>query len=268
MRRILVSALFLGASGLPALADPLQLLPSAFATHERANGGAAVQAQPQPTAGRPRYAEPSQPQFGGGFIELLFGGAARQFVAPRPYQPALPDDRSQAAPTPVTLSMPVLNYAPSAFGNMAHPPVDPKFDRQVVAYRGEEKPGTIVIDTPNRFLYLVEGGGKAMRYGIGVGRPGFTWAGVKTVTAMREWPDWRPPDEMIERRPDLPRYMAGGPVNPTAPARSISARRSTASTARTSPGPSARRSPRAASACATRTSSTSTAASRSAPRWW
>ena len=69
MRRILVSALFLGASGLPALADPLQLLPSAFATHERANGGAAVQAQAQPAAGRPRYAEPSQPQFGGGFIE-------------------------------------------------------------------------------------------------------------------------------------------------------------------------------------------------------
>ena len=214
MRRILVSALFLGASGLPALADPLQLLPSAFATHERANGGAAVQAQPQPTAGRPRYAEPNQPQFGGGFIELLFGGAARQFAAPRAYQPALPDDRSQAAPAPVTLNMPVLNYAPSAFGNRAHPPVDPKFDRQVVAYRGEEKPGTIVIDTPNRFLYLVEGGGKAMRYGIGVGRPGFTWAGVKTITSMREWPDWRPPDEMIERRPDLPRYMAGGPENP------------------------------------------------------
>jgi lipoprotein-anchoring transpeptidase ErfK/SrfK len=173
-----------------------------------------VQAQPQPTAGRPRYAEPNQPQFGGGFIELLFGGAARQFVAPRAYQPALPDDRSQAAPAPVTLNMPVLNYAPSAFGNRAHPPVDPKFDRQVVAYRGEEKPGTIVIDTPNRFLYLVEGGGKAMRYGIGVGRPGFTWAGVKTITSMREWPDWRPPDEMIERRPDLPRYMAGGPENP------------------------------------------------------
>ena len=81
MRRILVSALFLGASGLPALADPFQLLPGAFATHEGANGGAAVQAQPQPTAGRPRYAEPNQPQFGGGFIELLFGGAARQFVA-------------------------------------------------------------------------------------------------------------------------------------------------------------------------------------------
>jgi lipoprotein-anchoring transpeptidase ErfK/SrfK len=197
MRRILVSALLLGASGLPALADPLQLLPSAFATHERAHAGA-VQTQPQPAASRPRYAEPGQPQYGGGFIELLFGGAGRQF----------------AARAPVTLNMPMMNYAPSAFGNVRHPPVDPKFDRQVVAYHSEEKPGTIVIDTPNRFLYLVEGGGKAMRYGIGVGRPGFAWAGVKTISAMREWPDWRPPDEMIERRPDLPRYMAGGPENP------------------------------------------------------
>jgi lipoprotein-anchoring transpeptidase ErfK/SrfK len=197
MRRILVSALLLGASSLPALADPLQLLPSAFAAHERAHAGA-VQTQAQPAASRPRYAEPSQPQYGGGFIELLFGGASRQF----------------AAPAPLTLNMPTMNYAPLAFGTMRHPPVDPKFDRQVVAYRSEEKPGTIVIDTPNRFLYLVEGGGKAMRYGIGVGRPGFAWAGVKTISAMREWPDWRPPDEMIERRPDLPRYMAGGPENP------------------------------------------------------
>ena len=212
MRRIFVSALLLGASGLPALADPLQLLPSAFATHERAHAGA-VQTQPQPAANRPRYGEPSPPQYGGGFLELLFGGAARQFAAPHAYQPGFSDERSQAA-APVTLNMPMMNYAPSAFGNMRHPPVDPKFDRQVVAYHSEEKPGTIVIDTPNRFLYLVEGGGKAMRYGIGVGRPGFAWAGVKTISAMREWPDWRPPDEMIERRPDLPRYMAGGPENP------------------------------------------------------
>jgi lipoprotein-anchoring transpeptidase ErfK/SrfK len=169
-----------------------------------------VQAQPQSTAGRPRYAEPSQPQFGGGFIELLFGGAARQFVAPRAYQPALPDDRSQAAPTPVTLSMPVALGIWQHGASAGRSEVRPSGRRLSC----EEKPGTIVIDTPNRFLYLVEGGGKAMRYGIGVGRPGFTWAGVKTVTAMREWPDWRPPDEMIERRPDLPRYMAGGPENP------------------------------------------------------
>ena len=81
-------------------------------------------------------------------------------------------------------------------------------------YDGDEKPGTIVIDTPRRFLYLVQEDGKAVRYGIGVGRPGFTWAGVHNVTAKREWPDWRPPDEMLKRRPDLPRYMAGGPENP------------------------------------------------------
>ena len=98
-------------------------------------------------------------------------------------------------------------------GHMAHA-VDPQFDRQVVDYHGGEKPGTIIIDTPHYFLYLVEEGGKALRYGIGVGRPGFTWAGVKEISAMREWPDWRPPDEMLKRRPDLPRYMAGGPDNP------------------------------------------------------
>jgi lipoprotein-anchoring transpeptidase ErfK/SrfK len=86
--------------------------------------------------------------------------------------------------------------------------------RQVVDYDGSEKPGTIIIDTPRRFLYLVQEDGKAMRYGIGVGRPGFTWAGVKHITNKREWPDWRPPDEMLQRRTDLPRYMAGGPDNP------------------------------------------------------
>jgi len=202
-----------GASCLPALADPLQLVPGAFATPARTKAGAPVQSQSQPASGRPRYVEANQPHFGGGFIELLFGGGARQMLAPPTYQPAAPDDR-QAAPVPITLNMPMQGYAASVFGNMAHPPVDPKFDRQVVAYRGEEKPGTIVVDTPNRFLYLVETGGRALRYGIGVGRPGFAWAGVKTITAMREWPEWRPPEEMIERRPDLPRYMAGGPENP------------------------------------------------------
>ncbi len=95
-----------------------------------------------------------------------------------------------------------------------HPSVDPKYDRQVVAYGGKEPPGTIIVDTPHKFLYLVEDGGKAMRYGIGVGRPGFTWAGVKTVTAKHEWPDWRPPEAMLKRQPDLPRFMAGGPQNP------------------------------------------------------
>src|SRR4029453_2357594 len=91
--------------------------------------------------------------------------------------------------------------------------MDSKYLRQVVDYDGHEAPGTIIIDTPRRFLFLVQSGGKALRYGIGVGRPGFTWAGVKSVSAKKEWPDWRPPDEMLKRRPDLPHYMAGGPDN-------------------------------------------------------
>jgi lipoprotein-anchoring transpeptidase ErfK/SrfK len=86
--------------------------------------------------------------------------------------------------------------------------------RQVVNYRTTEAPGTIIVDTPNTFLYLVMPGGKAMRYGIGVGREGFTWSGVKTVERKAEWPDWTPPAEMIQRQPYLPRFVAGGPTNP------------------------------------------------------
>lgn len=86
--------------------------------------------------------------------------------------------------------------------------------REVVPYNGRHAPGTIVVSTSERRLYYVLGNGRAIRYGIGVGRPGFTWSGVKTVTAKREWPDWRPPPQMLKRRPDLPRYMPGGPDNP------------------------------------------------------
>jgi lipoprotein-anchoring transpeptidase ErfK/SrfK len=127
---------------------------------------------------------------GGGFLEFLFSGAAAGGAAPA------------ARPA----------YAPAAPQVEWH--VDPRFDRQTVAYDGEERPGTVIIDTPQRLLYLVEPGGKALRYGIGVGRPGFTWAGTKHVSMKREWPDWRPPEEMLQRRPDLPHYMTGGPENP------------------------------------------------------
>jgi lipoprotein-anchoring transpeptidase ErfK/SrfK len=109
---------------------------------------------------------------------------------------------------------PAPAYAPSSMGDMAHPVVDPKYDRQLVDYPTGQPPGTIIIDTPHYFLYLVLDGGKALRYGIGVGRPGFAWAGTKEVSAMRQWPDWRPPDEMLKRRPELPRFMPGGPDNP------------------------------------------------------
>src|SRR5438067_11498005 len=86
--------------------------------------------------------------------------------------------------------------------------------RQVVNYATHEAPGTIVVDTPNTYLYYVLGGGKAIRYGIGVGREGFTWSGVRTLERKSEWPDWVPPPEMIARQPYLPRFMAGGPGNP------------------------------------------------------
>ena len=86
--------------------------------------------------------------------------------------------------------------------------------REVVPFTGAYTPGTIVVSTAERRLYLVMAGGQAMRYGVGVGRPGFTWGGAQTITMKREWPDWRPPAEMLRRRPDLPRYMKGGLENP------------------------------------------------------
>jgi lipoprotein-anchoring transpeptidase ErfK/SrfK len=91
---------------------------------------------------------------------------------------------------------------------------DPRFRRQVVNYPTTEAAGTVIVDTPHTYLYYVLGNGQAIRYGIGVGREGFTWAGVKTVVKKAEWPDWYPPQEMIERQPYLPRFMAGGPGNP------------------------------------------------------
>ncbi|HEV2557345.1 MAG TPA: L,D-transpeptidase [Microvirga sp.] len=86
--------------------------------------------------------------------------------------------------------------------------------REVVSFRGRYAPGTVVISTGQRRLYYVLGGGQAIRYGVGVGREGFSWTGTKTVTMKREWPDWRPPPQMLRRRPDLPRYMPGGIENP------------------------------------------------------
>jgi len=90
----------------------------------------------------------------------------------------------------------------------------PQFRRQLVDYVTAEPAGTIIIDTPHTYLYLVLGKGKALRYGIGVGREGFTWSGSERIRRMTEWPDWHPPKEMIERQPYLPRFMAGGEGNP------------------------------------------------------
>jgi len=92
--------------------------------------------------------------------------------------------------------------------------LDPEWQKQMVLYRTNEPPGTIIISTAERHLYLIQPGGRALRYGIGVGRDGFQWQGLLTITNKKEWPDWTPPPEMIARQPYLPRFMAGGPGNP------------------------------------------------------
>jgi lipoprotein-anchoring transpeptidase ErfK/SrfK len=101
-------------------------------------------------------------------------------------------------------------YVPSA----AEEQLPPQFQRQIVFFRTTEAPGTIIVDTPSRYLYLVQGNSRALRYGIGVGREGFQWSGLVNVTRKQEWPDWTPPPEMIQRQPYLPRFIAGGPGNP------------------------------------------------------
>jgi lipoprotein-anchoring transpeptidase ErfK/SrfK len=103
-----------------------------------------------------------------------------------------------------------LGYGSTDNGNQ----VRADLRRVTVDYPTNEAPGTIIVDTQNTYLYLILGGGKAIRYGIGVGREGFTWSGVKTVERKAEWPDWTPPPEMIARSPYLPRFMAGGATNP------------------------------------------------------
>jgi lipoprotein-anchoring transpeptidase ErfK/SrfK len=121
-----------------------------------------------------------------------------------------------------TASAQVLGYAatqPNAFPSdevMAEPEgvVPERLRRAVVAFNTTEGPGTIVIDTGNTALYYVLGQGRAIRYGVGVGREGFTWSGVQTISRKAEWPDWHPPAEMIARQPYLPRFMAGGPGTP------------------------------------------------------
>jgi lipoprotein-anchoring transpeptidase ErfK/SrfK len=92
--------------------------------------------------------------------------------------------------------------------------LDPQWKKTAVLYRTSEAPGTIIVVTAERHLYLIQGNGRALRYGIGVGREGFTWQGLVNITRKAEWPDWTPPPEMIERQPYLPRFMAGGPGNP------------------------------------------------------
>jgi lipoprotein-anchoring transpeptidase ErfK/SrfK len=107
-------------------------------------------------------------------------------------------------------------YAPQddQSGDVASDELPARLQRQVVGYPTNEPAGTIIVDTPHTYLYLTLGGGKAMRYGIGVGRQGFTWSGTETIVRKAEWPDWIPPAEMVARQPYLPRWVGGGPGNP------------------------------------------------------
>ena len=127
-----------------------------------------------------------------------------------------PNQAPGRAPTAAPRSAPtnLASLPPDEQPEQTSKELPPQFKRQLVNYETREPAGTIVIDTANTYLYLVLGGGKALRYGIGVGREGFSWAGAERVSRMAEWPDWHPPAEMIERQPYLPRFMAGGPGNP------------------------------------------------------
>ncbi|WP_284422608.1 MULTISPECIES: L,D-transpeptidase [unclassified Bradyrhizobium] len=168
---------------------------------------------PQSAPVRTAYVERSR--MGGGFIEFLFGDPQGGRGAPPPGQPTYQQQPSYYGPQPTMPGTAPQQGSPDEEAyEQTQRPIDPKYEKQIVDYDGKERPGTIVIDTPNKFLYLVQGEGRALRYGIGVGRPGFTWSGVKTISAKREWPDWTPPPEMLTRRPDLPRHMEGGPQNP------------------------------------------------------
>ena len=118
---------------------------------------------------------------------------------------------SQASALLLTMGGPDVNNSPMSYGVR---PVVASIPRETVSYSGPYAPGTIVVSTHERRLYLVLEGHQALRYGIGVGRPGFTWGGALHVSMKKEWPDWTPPPAMLRRRPDLPRHMKGGIDNP------------------------------------------------------
>jgi lipoprotein-anchoring transpeptidase ErfK/SrfK len=150
--------------------------------------------------------------YGGGLIELFITGGtssapvSRPVYVPRPFSQApgvAPMRQLAALAPPRQETQQAIEGEPSS-----------EYRRQEVDYSGPQRPGTIIIDTPHKFLFLVLPNGRAVRYGIGVGRPGFEWSGVKTISRKAEWPDWTPPPEMMLRRPDLPDHMAGGPGNP------------------------------------------------------
>ena len=170
-----------------------------------------AQRQPAPV----RMASAERAGMGGGFIEFLFGDGPAQggrYQQQPAYQAQPSYDQRRPLLPPMEPQQTMRQQEDAS--EPAHPAFNPKFEKQLVDYEGKESAGTIVVDTPNKFLFLVEGGGRAMRYGVGVGRPGFTWSGMHSISAKKEWPDWVPPKEMLQRQPGLPHFMAGGPNNP------------------------------------------------------
>ncbi|HSI40244.1 MAG TPA: L,D-transpeptidase [Xanthobacteraceae bacterium] len=163
---------------------------------------------------------PLSPNLGGGFIEFMVTGNPAPRAARPAWQPGAPivlppGMRLDTAGVPRQRPNDVPPLAAGALPADGSTGVSAAhLDPQTVDYPANDPPGTIIVDTGARFLYLVQDGGKALRYGVGVGRAGFEWTGVKRISRKREWPDWRPPREMLARRPDLPRHMPGGPDNP------------------------------------------------------
>ena len=190
-------------------------------------GSLAVLAMAVGLVAAPAQAEPSS-NLGGGFLELLITGrdpTPRPWLAPPVAAPTRAPQAAVQRPAPpqrATLASEPASAPPARSAAIAPrrsegegaQDMAQKFARQEVAYDGPHGAGAIVVDTPRRFLFLVLGNGRALRYGIGVGRPGFEWAGVKSVTRKAEWPGWTPPPEMRKRRPELPQHMAGGEDNP------------------------------------------------------
>ena len=118
------------------------------------------------------------------------------------------------AQTTSEMDMMALQDQPGYVPDPSEEQLDAAYQRQPVFFRTNEKPGTIVVSTSERFLYVIQGNNRAIRYGVGVGRDGFQWSGIHKISRKAEWPDWNPPPEMIQRQPYLPRFMAGGPGNP------------------------------------------------------
>ncbi|MCK1746245.1 L,D-transpeptidase [Bradyrhizobium sp. 139] len=143
--------------------------------------------------------------FATALLAVPFGAANAQTLGYAPMQP-------QGYPQDPSYSHGYINAEPQAADEDAALP--DRLRRQIVSFDRSEPAGTIVIDTGNTYLYYVLGNGRAIRYGVGVGREGFTWAGVQSVSRKAEWPDWHPPAEMVARQPYLPRFVAGGPGNP------------------------------------------------------